>query len=203
MIRYVLSVLIVASFLLYAPAVNAANDKYSFDKAHTQILFFVSHLGFSNSQGEFHDYDGYFMFDQNNPESSSVEINIKTNSIDMDDERWDEHMKGADFFDAENFPLMSFKSTNIELTGEKTGNITGDLTILGITKPVVLATIFNKAGRHPFNQKYVAGFSASVTIKRSEWGMKYGLPLIGDDVDLRIEVEGVRADKEGQEPVNQ
>jgi polyisoprenoid-binding protein YceI len=196
-------VLAIGTVSLFSSFAHADADRYSFDKAHTQILFFVNHLGFSNSQGEFHDYDGEILFDMNNPADSSVEVVIKTNSIDMDDEKWDDHMKNEDFFHVTEFPEMSFKSTNIELTGESTALITGDLTMLGVTKPVILDTTFNKAGRHPFNQKFVAGFSAKAVVKRSEWGMNYGLPMIGDDVQLVLEVEGIRQDKEGQEAVNQ
>ncbi len=174
-----------------APA-KAQIEIYDFDKAHTQILFFADHLGFSKSQGKFLDYEGQFTFDRTKPEDSSVEITIKTNSIDMDHERWDKHMKSDDFFDVESFPEMAFKSTAIEVTGEKTANITGDLTILGITKPVTLKAIHNKSGKHPFNQKYVSGFSATATLDRSEWGMEYGLPLMKSTVELSISVEGVR-----------
>lgn len=170
-------------------------EHYVFDTAHTQILFFVNHLGFSMSQGEFHDYDGGFTFDRENPENSSIDVSIKTASIDMDSEKWDDHMRNADFFDVENHPEMTFKSTNIEVTGDNTANITGDLTLLGVTKPVTLAVTHNKSGQHPFNKKMVAGFSATATIQRSEWGMNYGLPGVGDDVEIRLEVEGFRQDK--------
>jgi polyisoprenoid-binding protein YceI len=112
-------------------------------------------------------------------------------------------MKNQDFFDVENHPVMTFKSTSIEVFSEDSANITGDFNLLGVTKPVVLTTTFNKAGRHPFNQKFVAGFSAKTKIKRSDFGMTYGLPMIGDEVEIMIEVEGVRQDQEGQEPVNQ
>lgn len=202
MFRSVFVLFALFSIVSVPTSAKAVEDFYNFDKAHTQILFFVSHLGFSMSQGEFLDYDGHFIFDQRAPEESSVEIAIQTASIDMDDEKWDAHMKGEDFFDVEKHPVMTFKSTSVEITGERSANVTGDLTLLGVTKPAVLAATFNKAGRHPFNQKFVAGFSATATIKRSEFGMNYGLPLIGDEAEVRIEVEGIREDKEGQEPVN-
>ena len=183
-----------ASAIFYIQPAKAA-DQYSFDKAHTQILFFVDHLGFSKSQGEFLDYDGHFNFNTSEPAKSDVEVTIKTASIDMDHEGWNDHMKNADFFDVEKFPTMTFKSTAIEVTGDNTANITGDFTLLGVTKPVVLAVTHNKSDTHPFSGKYVSGFSASTTIKRSDFGMTYGVPGVGDDVEVRIEVEGVRADK--------
>jgi polyisoprenoid-binding protein YceI len=197
MVRLLFSAVFAFLFLFPVP-VQAQIEHYDFDKAHTQILFFVNHLGFSNSQGEFHDYDGSFVFDRGEPEKSSVEVTIQTASIDMDDEKWDAHMKNADFFDVEKFPAMTFKSTEIEVTGENTANIVGDLTLLGVSKPVVLAVTHNKSGKHPFGDKFVAGFSASAAIKRSDFGMNYGLPMVGDEVQIRIEVEGVRADQEGE-----
>lgn len=178
----------------FSSTAQAEAEKYTFDKAHTQILFFVNHLGFSYSQGEFHDYDGHFTFNRAEPAQSEIDVAIKTASIDMDNEKWDAHMKNADFFDVENHPAMTFKSTGIEVTGENTAKITGDFTLLGVTKPVVLDVTHNKSAKHPFSDKFVAGFSASTMIKRSEFGMNYGLPGVGDDVEVRIEVEGFRED---------
>ncbi len=187
----------------FTSSASAQIEKYSFDKAHTQILFFVSHLGFSNSQGEFHDYDGYFLFDRAEPEKSKVEITIQTSSIDMDDEKWDTHMKSEDFFNVKEHPAMIFKSTSIEVTGENTANITGDLTILDVTKPAVLAVIHNKSDKHAFSGKYVSGFSATAIIKRSDFGMNYGLPMVGDEASIRIEVEGIREEEGGEGLGNQ
>lgn len=170
----------------------SATGEYEFDKAHTQILFFVSHLGFSMSQGEFLDFDGEIKFDDQNPEKSSVDVTIQTASIDMDHEKWDNHMKNKDFFDVENFPTMTFKSTDIEVFGDKVANIAGDLTILDVTKPVTLATVYNKSAVHPYSGRFVSGFSATAKIKRSDFGMTYGLPGVGDDVEIRIEVEAMR-----------
>ena len=181
-----------AAVLLVPGAARAQIETYTFDKAHTQILFFVNHLGFSMSQGEFHEYDGAFTFNRGEPEKSKVDVTIQTASIDMDDEKWDAHMKNADFFDVENFPTMSFKSTGIEVTGENSANITGDLTILETTKPVTLAVVHNKSGVHPFNGKFVAGLSGTTTIKRSDFGMNFGIPGVADEVQIRLEVEGFR-----------
>lgn len=171
---------------------RAEVERYEFDKAHTQIIFATNHLGFSNSHGKFLDFDGFFNFNRAEPEKSDVDVTIKTTSIDMDDKKWNDHMKNEDFFDVEKYPTMAFKSTSIEKTSDNTAKITGDLTILETTKPAVLDVTFNKAGVHPFNQKYVAGFSATAAIKRSDYGMTYGLPMIGDDVSITIEVEGLR-----------
>lgn len=187
-----------AGMLVLPTQAQAQIEKYNFDKAHTQILFFVNHLGFSMSQGEFLDYDGHFIFDRGEPSKSSVQVQIMTESIDMDDEKWDEHLKSADFFNVEKFPTMTFDSKNIEVTGDNTANITGDLTMLGVTKPVTLAVTYNKSGVHPFSGKYVSGFSATGTVKRSDFGMTYGLPGVADEVQLRLEVEGIRNEAAGE-----
>jgi polyisoprenoid-binding protein YceI len=169
-------------------------EVYEFDKAHTQILFFVDHLGFSRSQGEFRDYDGHFSFDPDNPTEASTEISIRTASIDMDDYEWDKHMRSEDFFDVNVHPTMAFKSTKVESLGEDRYRVHGDLTLLGETRPVALEFKFNKAGVHPISKRRVAGFSGTGVIKRSDFGMDHLVPMIGDEVELRLEVEGVRVE---------
>lgn len=189
-----LTALSLAGFATLNPALAA--EKYEFDKAHTQILFFVSHLGFSMSEGEFLEYDGELIIDRENPENSSVDVTIQTESIDMDHEKWEEHMKNEDFFHVTEFPTMTFESTNVEVTGENTAQLTGDLTLLGTTNPVTLDVVHNKSGENPFSGKYIAGFSATGQLLRSEFGMDYGLPGIGDEVEIRLEVEAIRKDQE-------
>lgn len=195
--RLILTVLALA--LMFPVHAHAQVEEYTLEKPHTQIIFSINHLGFSNSQGKFLDYSGTFTFDRGKPENSRVEAAIKTASLFMGDEKWDQHMKSDDFFNVEKFPEMTFRSTAVELLSANTANITGDLTILGVTKPVTLSATFNKAEKHAFSGKYVAGFSASAKIKRSDFGMTYGLPLLGDDVDITIEVEGIRNDPPGME----
>ena len=180
-----------------------AADQYGFDQLHTQVMFFVSHLGFAKSSGEFHQVDGYFMFDEANPAASVIDVSIPTSSIDMDSEKWNTHMKGKNFFNVEEFPVMTFKSTAIAVTGEKTADITGDFTLLGVTKPVVLNVVHNKTGNNPFSGKAQAGFSATTQIKRSDFGMKYALPGVGDDVEIRLEVEAVKSEVDPTNAGNQ
>lgn len=191
--------LLAASTLLFPFSAQAQVETYEFDKAHTQILFFVSHLGYSMSQGEFLEYDGGFTIDRDDPSKSSIDVSIQTASIDMDDEKWDDHMKNEDFFNVEKFPAMTFKSTAVELTGENTAKVTGDLTLLGVTKPVTLDVTHNKSDVHPYSGKYVAGFSGTGTLKRSDFGMNYGLPGVADDVEIRLEVEAMRQDEGGDQ----
>ena len=181
-----------AMILGLALAGPVSADRYRFDKIHTQVIFFVDHLGFSKSQGEFHDYDGTFVFDPADWPGSSVEVSIRTASLDMDDPEWDNHLRGKDFFDVGRFPDMRFRSTRVERTGEHEGRVEGELTLLGVTRPVTLDIRFNKAAVHPKTGQYVAGFSGHATVKRSDFGMTYGLPFVGDDVEVRLEVEGLR-----------
>ncbi len=186
--------------LAFAPCYGAGaqtgssyvESTYVFDKVHTQILFFVDHLGFSKTEGEFLDFDGEIVFDPDDPENASVNVTIKADSIEMDDAEWNEHMKSADFFYVSQYPDITFESTDINVTGEKTAEITGNLTMLGVTKPVDMDVTFNKAGQHPVTSNYIAGFSARASLKRSDYGMTYGLPGVGDEVNIILEVEAIR-----------
>lgn len=188
------SMLIVAIFY---SAPTTGQDLYRFDTVHTQILFFVSHLGFSNSQGEFLKFDGELVFNQERFGDTRVMVTIDTESLDMDDKRWNARLKGRKYFDAENYPTIRFISSWIEPTGPKSANVHGDLTMLGVTRPVVLNMRFNRAGRHPLSQRYIAGFSGDSVIKRSEFGMTSDLKWVGDEVHIRLEVEGILEQKVG------
>lgn len=195
--------LLTSALLLTLPAAaNAEMRKYTFDPSHTQVIFYINHMGFSTQEGEFHKVDGSLMLDEAQPEKAELNVTIDTNSLDMDDTKWDEHMKSADFFNVVKFPSMTFKSTSVQKTGDHTANVNGDLTILGVTKPVTLAVTHNKSGTHPMNGKHVAGFSAMAKIKRSDFGMSYGTPMIGDDVDIRIETETFAEETSGTNPGN-
>jgi len=171
---------------------NVLADDYKLEPVHTQILFFGDHLGFSKSQGEFLQFDGTFSFDPENPKASIVQVTIQTSSIDMDNQKWNDHMMNEDFFDVEKFPTMTFKSTHVENISENNMDIVGDLTMLDVTHHVTLKVTHNKSGVHPFSGKYIAGFSATTAIKRSMFGMTYGLPALGDDIEVRLEVEGIK-----------
>ncbi len=181
----------------FAQAPAPAVEKYVIESPHTQILFTVNHLGFSHSTGKFLGYDGVFHLDRANPASSSVEVTIHTDSLEMGHKEWNEHLKAADYFNVAAFPAMTFKSTAVTLTGDDTADVTGDLTLLGVTKPVTLKVRHNKSGPHPFGEKYVAGFDATASIKRSDFGMSKAVPMVGDDVEIRISVEGLQEGYQG------
>lgn len=180
--------------LVWATPSYAKPERYTFDPLHTQISFTVSHLGFSYSTGKFLKFSGGFIFDEEKPEESSVDVTIDANSLNMDSTEWEDHLKAKDFFNVKQFPTIHFKSTKVEPSSKATGQITGDLTILGVTKPVTLDVIFNKVGTHPYTKNKVAGFSATAGIYRSDFGMNYALPDVGDSVTINIEVEGIRQD---------
>ena len=191
-----ISLFILALFTLFSLSVapQARAELYVLEKPHTQILFNVSHLGFSKSYGKFLKFDGEFHFDPTKVEDSKINVIINTASIEMNDGKWNDHLKNADFFNVEKFPEMTFTSTAIQKTGENTGLVTGNLTLLGVTKPITLNVTYNKTDIHPFTKETVAGFSARGSLKRSDFGMTYGLPGIGDEVEIILEVEGLKRD---------
>ncbi|QCN98307.1 polyisoprenoid-binding protein (plasmid) [Azospirillum argentinense] len=174
-------------------AAQAAPVAYKLDPAHTAVVFIVDHLGFAKAMGRFNTVAGELSFDKDAADKSSLSVTIDTTSVDTNHAKRDEHLKSPDFFNAKEFPKMTFKSTKIEKTGDKTGKLHGDLTLLGVTKPVVLDVSFNKDGVSPASKMDTVGFSARGTIKRSDFGMKYGVPNIGDDIQIIIESEAVKA----------
>lgn len=184
----VVAALTAATLAFSAPSF-AEPVEYEFDTVHSQIIFKVNHLGFSNSFGKFPTFRGELTFDQDDWSNSSTSVEIKAASINLENKKWNDHMKNADFFHVDKYPRLSFKSTKLEKTGDNTGVLHGDLTILDKTHPVKLDLTLNKAGIHPMSEQQHVGFSARGTIKRSEWGMTYGVPAVGDDVHIIIEVE--------------
>ena len=185
------SILGTAVLLGAAPA--GAADRFAIDPAHSNIVFLIEHLGYSRMVGQFQDFSGSFVFDAADPGAGSVEVAIQTASIDTDHDKRDDHLRSPDFFNATEFPEMSFRSTGIEITGDKTGRITGDLTLLGVTRPVTLDVTFNKLAPHPlpqYNSVLAAGFSARGSLKRSDFGMKTFAPALGDEIEIWLEIEG-------------
>lgn len=173
------------------PAV-AAPENYVIDPGHTFPSFEVNHLGFSTHRGRFNKTDGKITLDTA-AKSGTVEITIDANSVDTGGEKLDKHLKAEDFFNVAKFPTLTFKGTKFTFDGDKPVAVEGDFTLLGVTKPVKLAINNFKCGPHPFNKKPICGAEVTGTIKRSEFGMKYGVPAVGDDIKLLIQVEAVKA----------
>lgn len=159
---------------------------YAVEPSHTRVQFTVSHMGFTKWYGDFTGASGSLSLDPKKVAASKVDITIPTASVSTTNGVLDKELKGADWFDVGKFPTIHFVSTKvIHITGNK-ATITGALTFHGVTKPVVLAASFNGAGVNPLNKQYTIGFDASTMIKRSDFGVKTDLPLIGDETTLRI-----------------
>jgi polyisoprenoid-binding protein YceI len=159
---------------------------YKVDTGHTQVLFTVSHLGFSIYTGQFTQPTGSLTLDPKNPAADKVEINFPIANVATTVDGLNKHLQKPEFFDAAQFPEGKFVSTKVTVSGT-TAKIEGNLTLKGITKPVVLDAHFVGAGAAPMGPPKVnVGFSATTTIKRSDFGISYGIPLVSDKVDLVI-----------------
>jgi polyisoprenoid-binding protein YceI len=170
-----------------------AADTYVFDKAHTTLGFQVRHL-FSTVPGKFDDFTGTITYDEANPENSSVEVTIKTASVDTGVKMRDDDLRSPHFFDAAKFPQITFKSKSVKMTGNNTAEVTGDLTMHGVTKEVVLKVelIGKGAGMQPGS--VVSGWHAETALKRTDYGLTWnkvieGTQLVGDDVKIDLNVE--------------
>jgi polyisoprenoid-binding protein YceI len=174
-----------AQTVSHDPAATEAGA-YSVEPYHTRVLFSVSHLGFTTWYGEFSNVSGNLNLDPKAPAKSTLEIHIPVASLSTSNTTVDGELKGDKWFDAAQFPEITFKADKVTPTGKDTAKVTGSLTFHGVTKPVTLAVKFNGAGTNVLDKKYTAGFEVSGKIKRSDFGVKTYLPLIGDDVDLIV-----------------
>jgi polyisoprenoid-binding protein YceI len=167
---------------------HAPNGTYRLDTMHSQVLFSITHLGLTDYYGRFDKLAGTLNFNGNNPEKSATNISIDTNSVDTPSNRLNDTLK-TDIFSSAQFPTATFKATSVARTGPDTGRITGDLTIKGVTKPVVLDAVFMGSGQDPLNGGYALGFHATGTIKRSDYGMTgmVWAPFVADDIHLVVE----------------
>ena len=166
-----------------------ASDSYAFDPNHTNVLFHDNHFGFSSPSGHFGIKDGTLTLDEQDPAKSAVDVTIDTTSLVTGNPKFDEHIKSADSLDAGKFPTATFKSSKVEVTGKDTAKVSGDLTLHGVTKPVTLDVKLNKEGEHPMTKKKAVGFSASTTVKRSDFGVVKYVPDVADEVKIEIEAE--------------
>jgi len=168
--------------------------EYVLDPSHSQIVFNYTHLGFSTTTGMFSGFEGKIMFDAEDAAASSVTVSFPTDTLFTGWDARTAHFLTADFFDAEVNPEISFKSTGIEVTGDNTGKITGDLTINGITKSIVLDATMTQMGEHPMEKKPWVGFDATTTVKRSDFDMGMYAPYVSDDVAISISIEAMKAE---------
>lgn len=182
-----------AAMMIGAP-VFAASEKYVLDSSHSQIVFSYNHLGFSTTYGMFSGFEGEIMFDAENPAASSVAVSMPVKSMITGWEARLGHFMSDDFFAATDDEMVTFTSTGIEVTGETTALITGDLTLNGVTKSVVLDAVLNQAGDHPMAKKPWLGFNATTTLVRSEYNLGKFAPFVGDEVPLVISIEAMKAE---------
>jgi polyisoprenoid-binding protein YceI len=173
----------------------AAPQTYVLDPQHLSIGFMVMHVGFAKTIGLFRKAEGSFVFDESEPSVRDIQTTIDAASVFTDHEKRDEHLRANDFLAVEQYPTITFKGVSAVKTGPRSGRITGDLTLRGVTKPVDLEVVWNKSGAYPFGDgHYAVGVSARTKIKRSDFGMTYALAgdMVGDEVDVMIEFEAIR-----------
>lgn len=185
--------------LLAAGAAAAKPESYALDPVHTRVAFQVSHAGFSNPVGSFSGTTGTLEFDDRDWSSAHLSVQIPIATLDLGDADWQEKILDRTFFDAEKFPEARFVSTRVEPTGENTAQVTGDLTLHGVTRPVTLAVTLNALKRHPLTLKKTAGFSATATLSRKEFGMTAWKSVVGDEVRLIVEAEALRGRDDSDE----
>ncbi len=172
-----------------ALAASAAPITYTFDTLHSRVTFYINHFGFSNSVGEFKVGDGTFTFDNDDWSKSKVTAKIPVQTLELGDLKWNTHVLSPDFLESAKYPEITFVSSKVEKVDATHGKLYGDLTIHGVTKPVVLDLTVNRVGEHPMRKTQAAGFTATVTVKRSEFGVAAYVPAVADDVVIRIEIE--------------
>ena len=190
-------ILLAMAVVVSATPLFAAPEEYTVDPSHSQVVFSYSHAGFSTTFGMFSGFEGVVMFDQENPENSSVSVSIATEELFTGWSARDAHFEtSGNFFNLAEFPVVTFASTGIEVTGEETALISGDLTLNGVTQVVVLDARLNAQVDDypfpPFNGKAAAGFSATATLIRSDFNLGLYAPYIADEVELDISIEAMK-----------
>jgi polyisoprenoid-binding protein YceI len=182
-----------AAALAAAPAFAA--EPWVLDKSHAHVTFQADHLGFSVVHGQFRQFDAEIAFDPENIAASSVSFTIDAASVDTFWPERDTHIRSADFLNVEAHPTITFVSTAVEKTGENTATVTGDLTIIGVTRPATFQATLNQIAPSPFNpDRTIAGFTVTGEIRRADWGMTYGGDAFAAVIPVRVELEMSPAD---------
>ena len=185
------SLLAAAIALTSVPAFAAT---YTLDPQHTQVQFTWNHFGFSNPAAVFGKIDATLDFDQTDPTQSKVSVTIPLDSVNSNVAKLNEHLDSPDFFDAAKYPNATFKSTKVEKGSTPDQlKVTGDLTLHGVTKPVTLDVTVNKVGEHPMRKAPSAGFDATATVKRADFGISKYIPGVSDDIKIHITTEAIEA----------
>jgi polyisoprenoid-binding protein YceI len=169
----------------------AAVETYTIDSRHTFPSFEVMHFGMSLQRGRFNKTTGKITVDTQ-AKKGTVDVTIDATSVDTGLDKLEEHVRAEDFLDASKFPTITFKGSQMTFDGDKLKSVAGELTMRGVTKPVTLNAQHFNCGIHPMNKKHMCGGEFVANIKRSEWGIKYAIPALADDMTLRINVEAYR-----------
>lgn len=170
------------------PAQVQAGD-YRLDPGHSKITWSINHFGYSTYVGQFGKVEGTLSIDPKKAADAKLDVTVDANSVGTLNPALDAHLKSADFLDTAKFPTATFKATSIKLTGKSTADITGDLTLRGVTKPVTVSATFNQAGVNPVDKTYSLGFAGKAKIKRTDFGVSAYAPALGDEVTLELEAE--------------
>ena len=185
-----LAVLMMAGVMALPLPLRAETLFLTLDPRHTHVMFSVMHLGLARTHGTFDKVEGRAVVDRNRPESAVVEVSIDIASLDSGLDARDANLMGGSWFDAEDHPRMNFVATGFDPSGEATGVLTGDLTLRGVTRPVTLDVTYNGSAGDPFSSRKTRhGFTATGVIRRSDFGMDFGLDFVGDEITLTIETE--------------
>ena|SRR5690554_988708 len=183
-----------AMLLVTSPVALAEPTTFTVDDEHFSMSFEIMHIGYAPVMGMFREVEGEFVYDEETGELSSGKLAFKAKSVFTNHDKRDDHLRNKDFLNAGQHKDITFVVTGFERTGDSTGVVTGDLTLLGQTNPVDVDVTLNKAADYPIgHEDYTLGISASAVINRSDWGMTYGLDqnLVGDEVKLRFGFEAV------------
>ncbi|GAA0707635.1 YceI family protein [Dokdonella soli] len=178
--------------LLFPTPARAVPETYRFDPVHSQVWFSVGHQRFSHPQGRLRIKEGWFQFDDKDWSASRVDVAIDLASADMGDAKWNDTVRSGQFLDVGRWPTAHFVSRSVEKRDATHGMIHGDLNFHGETKPIDVAFTLNRIGNDPYAFKQKAGFSASATLHRFEFGMKRYADVVSEAVELRLEIEGIR-----------
>nr|WP_299245492.1 YceI family protein [uncultured Halomonas sp.] len=188
-------VAVTGGLLLGALPAQAEPHTYRIDPEHFSIGFLIDHIGYQKQLGMFLEGEGEFVYDEQTRTLSSGRVEIPAASLFTNHEKRDEHVLSDDFLNAKEYPAIVFEATDFSAESDTQGSLTGDLTLLGETRPVTLDVTLNKAEKYPFgHEQYTLGLSARTTLSRSEWGMTYGVDngMVGDEVELIFEFEAIR-----------
>lgn len=189
--RYAYMLIYSLSILLVVSAPVLAAETYHLDPVHSSVVFRVKHLGVAYVYGRFNNPVGKLVFDEKMPSNSSIDVSVSVADVDTANGKRDTHLKSPDFFNAESFPGITFRSGSFKKTGMDTYAVSGDLTLLGVTRPLTVVARQTGAGKDPWGG-FRRGFETSFTVKRSDFGMDFMLNGVSDEVELQVSFEAVR-----------